>query len=177
MHLKNPSFYLWFSMTDTLLPSALISRRRLLVTGGALLLSPAILPLSDAFAEEDVAAMVNKVRRQYGAPPMMPEAKLEQAALHQAQLMAKHGKIGHSIGWGNSFGGRLKQAGIRGPAAENVASGQKDVPDALNAWLNSAGHRKNLLDPIFTRYGLAYAARADKPHYLYWAMLYGVDLP
>lgn len=160
-------------MTDRLL----ISRRRLLVAGGALALSPAFISISDALAEDDVVAMVNQVRRQYGAPPMLPEQKLEKAALYQAKLMAKHGKIGHSIGWGNTFSGRLKQAGIRGPAAENVASGQKDVRAALNAWLNSAGHRKNLLDPLFTRYGLAYAARADKPHYLYWAMLYGVDLP
>lgn len=160
-------------MTDTLL----ISRRRLLVAGGALVLSPVLIPVADAFAEDDVVEMVNKVRRQYGVPPMQPEAKLEKAAFHQAKLMANAGKIGHSIGWGNTFTGRLKQAGIRGPAAENVASGQKDVPAALNAWLNSAGHRKNLLDPIFTRYGLAYAARADKPHYLYWAMLYGIDVP
>ena len=157
-------------MTDEFL----ISRRRILIAGGALLLTPAFMPLSAAFAAEDINELVNKVRRQYGAPPMQPEEKLEKAALYQARLMAKHGKIGHSIGWGNSFGGRLKQAGIRGPAAENVASGQKDVPDALTAWLNSAGHRKNLLDPLFTRYGLAYAARAEKPHYLYWAMLYGI---
>lgn len=157
-------------MTDTLL----ISRRWILTTGGALLLSPLLIPLSSAFAEEDVAEMVNKVRRQYGAPPMQPEDRLEKAALYQARLMAQHGKIGHSIGWGNSFTGRLKQAGIRGPAAENVASGQKDVLAALNAWLNSAGHRKNLLDPLFTRYGLSYAARAEKPNYLYWAMLYGI---
>ncbi|HWD12705.1 CAP domain-containing protein [Pseudochrobactrum sp. sp1633] len=157
-------------MTDEFL----ISRRRMIITGGALLLTPAFMPLSAALAAENVNELVNKVRRQYGAPPMQPEEKLEKAALYQARLMAKHGKIGHSIGWGNSFGGRLKQAGIRGPAAENVASGQKDVPDALTAWLNSAGHRKNLLDPLFTRYGLAYAARAEKPHYLYWAMLYGI---
>lgn len=155
----------------------LISRRRLLIAGGAVLLSPALIPVSEAFAEEDVTEMVNKVRRQYGVPPMLPDDKLEQAALYQAKLMAQHGKIGHSIGWGNTFTGRLKQAGIRGPAAENVASGQKDVPAALTAWLNSTGHRKNLLDPIFTRYGLAYAARADKPQYLYWAMLYGIDIP
>ena len=157
-------------MTDEFL----ISRRRMIITGGALLLTTAFMPLSAALAAENVNELVNKVSRQYGAPPMQPEEKLEKAALYQARLMAKHGKIGHSIGWGNSFGGRLKQAGIRGPAAENVASGQKDVPDALTAWLNSAGHRKNLLDPLFTHYGLAHAARAEKPHYLYWAMLYGI---
>lgn len=156
-------------MTDKLL----LSRRMVVITGGATLLTHVAFPVSAA-STEDVTELVNRLRRQYGVPVMQPDARLEQAALYQARLMAKYGKIGHSIGWGNGFSGRLRQAGIRGPAAENVASGQKDVPAVLKAWLNSAGHRKNLLDPLFTRYGLARAARNDKPHYLYWAMLYGV---
>ncbi len=157
-----------------MLDDLLLSRRRLLVAGGAFLLSPLVLGASDAFAETDVTAQVNRLRKQYNVPPLEPDERLDSAALYQAKLMAKNGKIGHNIGWGNTFTGRLKQAGIRGPAAENVASGQKDVAAVLNAWLNSAGHRRNLLDPLFTRYGLAYASRDDKPHYLYWAMLYGV---
>lgn len=161
----------------------LISRRRILTTGlsggGALLfapvlVSPLFLMVDDAQAEENVTELVNKVRRQNGVAPMSPDDRLEKAALYQARLMAKNGKIGHSIGWGNSFTGRLKQAGIRGPAAENVASGQKDVSAALTAWLNSAGHRRNLLDPVFTHYGLSSAATAEKPNYRYWAMLYGI---
>lgn len=150
-----------------------ISRRHLMIGGAVLVLSPALLVASDGMAE-DVAGQVNAIRRGHNLPDMAPDARLEQAALYQAKLMARHGKIGHSIGWGNGFSGRLKQAGIRGPAAENVASGQKDVSAALAAWMNSSGHRRNLLDPVFTRYGLAWAAQEDKPHYLYWAMLYGV---
>lgn len=156
-----------------------ISRRHLLINamaGGASLLVAS--PIA-GFAAEDpadnAAALINQLRRQHGVPPLLPEAKLQQAAIHQAGLMAKYRKIGHSLGWGNGFGGRLRQAGIRGPAAENVASGQKDVADVLTAWLNSAGHRKNLLDPLFTRYGLAYASAPQKPAYLYWAMLYGIE--
>jgi uncharacterized protein YkwD len=159
----------------------LISRRRLLSTGGLLLISPVLLApvMGSALAAESaetITAMVNALRKQNGAPPLTADARLEKAALYQAKLMAKAGKIGHNIGWGNTFTGRLRQAGIRGPAAENVASGQPDVAAVLKAWMNSAGHRRNLLDPVFTRYGLSYAVRDEKPNYRYWAMLYGIDV-
>ncbi|WOC15571.1 CAP domain-containing protein [Pseudochrobactrum sp. MP213Fo] len=155
-----------------------LSRRRFLITGmiggGAVLLSPVLPFRAIAQTADEATALVNTIRRQYKVAEMLPDARLEEAALYQARLMAKHRKIGHSIGWGNTFTGRLKQAGIRGPAAENVASGQKDVADVLKAWLNSAGHRKNLLDPVFTRFGLSSAINAEKPNYRYWAMLYGI---
>lgn len=154
------------------------SRRRLLMTGltggGVVFLAPFLLTVSDVQAEVGPTELVNNLRRQNNVPAMFPDDRLESAALYQARLMAKHGKIGHSIGWGNTFTGRLKQAGIRGPAGENVASGQKDVADVLAAWMKSVGHRKNLLDPVFTRYGLSSAISADKPNYRYWAMLYGI---
>ncbi|WP_439273648.1 CAP domain-containing protein [Pseudochrobactrum sp. HB0163] len=157
-------------MTDRFL----LTRRYLLAGGGAFLLSPSGLGISSAFAATDVTIQINRLRKNYGVPPLQPDERLDKAALYQAKLMAEYGKIGHNIGWSNTFTARLKQAGIRGPAAENVASGQKDVASVLDAWLKSAGHRRNLLDPLFTRFGLAYAFREDKPHYLYWAMLYGV---
>lgn len=125
-------------------------------------------------AFSDPTRLFNSIRRQYGLPLMATDPKLEQAALDQAKRMASHGKIGHNIGWGNGFIVRLKRAGIRGAAAENVASGQPDTQAVFKAWMSSAGHRKNMLDPMFDRYGLAWATPENKPHYIYWAMMLGV---
>lgn len=148
------------------------SRRQFLFAAGTAIVIPlAIIPTHVQASEN--TALINKIRAANNLPLLQSEQKLQQAALSQAQLMARHSKMGHSIGWGNGFAARLKKAGIRGVAAENVAVGQKTVAAVLSAWMNSAGHRKNLLDPSFTRYGLAYASPATKPDYRYWALILG----
>lgn len=157
--------------------TGLVTRRAALqiLAGGAVILSaPDVFKIASAQAASDPTELFNAIRRQNGLSMMATDPKLEQAALYQAKRMASHGKIGHSIGWGNGFVARLKQAGIRGPAAENVASGQSDTDAVFKAWMNSAGHRKNMLDPVFDRYGLAWATPVNKPHYVYWAMMLGV---
>ncbi|MFK4824370.1 CAP domain-containing protein [Paenochrobactrum sp. BZR 588] len=157
--------------------SELVTRRnclQILAGGAGVFVWPSLLNTSLAQAASDPTELFNSIRRQNGLSQMATDPKLEQAALYQAKRMASHGKIGHSIGWGNGFVARLKQAGIRGPAAENVASGQKDTDAVFKAWMNSAGHRKNMLDPVFDRYGLAWATPENKPHYIYWAMMLGV---
>src|SRR5690606_21627539 len=108
-------------------------------------------------AAVDPTRLFNEIRKAHGRPERATATKLEAAALFQARLMASHQKISHSVGWGNSFGARIKKAGIRGPAAENLAAGQTSTKAAFDAWMKSPGHRRNMLDPIFSRYGLAWA--------------------
>lgn len=160
--------------------SRLVSRRnclQILVGGTGILILPVYLQAMPAFAASDPTELFNSIRRKNGLSQMATDPKLEQAALYQAKRMAAHGKIGHNIGWGNGFVARLKQAGIRGPAAENVASGQKNTEAVFQAWMNSPGHRKNMLDPVFNRYGLAWATPENRPNYIYWAMVLGVAQP
>lgn len=150
-----------------------LSRRSFLIlAGGALTVSA--FPIGVSFADDDdPTRLFNEIRKAHGLPGMTTDKKLEEAALFQARLMASHQKISHSVGWGNSFGARIKKAGIRGPAAENLAAGQTSTKDAFNAWMKSPGHRRNMLDPIFSCYGLAWATPENKPHYIYWAMIFG----
>lgn len=149
------------------------SRRSFLILAGGALTAfsfPAGISLA---ATEDPTRLFNEIRKAHGLPDMATDTKLEAAALFQARLMASHQKISHSVGWGNSFGARIKKAGIRGPAAENLAAGQTSTKAAFDAWMKSPGHRRNMLDPIFSRYGLAWATPENKPHYIYWAMIFG----
>lgn len=156
-----------------------LSRRQFLVLAGGTLATMA-LPLKFADAASfvqsagDPTAIFNAIRRANGLSLMATDARLEEAALYQARRMASFGKIGHSVGWGNGFVARLRKAGIRGPAAENVAAGQSDTQAVFDAWMKSPGHRKNMLDPTFSHYGLAWATPEDKPNRIYWAMMLGL---
>lgn len=153
-----------------------LSRRGFLIlAGGALAYAALPKDFAEAAAGDvDPTALFNQIRKANGLPLMATDSKLEKAALYQARRMATHGKIGHSIGWGNGFVSRLKQAGIRGPAAENVASGQPSTQAVFDAWMKSPGHRKNMLDPTFGHYGLAWATPESNPRRLYWAMMLGL---
>jgi uncharacterized protein YkwD len=151
-----------------------VNRRKFLFAMGAASVLTAAPWSSEAHAAGDPTALFNAIRKEHGLPAMATDATLEKAALYQAKRMASYDKIGHSIGWGNDFVSRLRQAGIRGPAAENVAAGQRDTEAVFAAWMKSPGHRKNMLDPEFRHYGLAWATPADKPRYIYWAMMLGL---
>jgi len=153
----------------------ILNRRGFLVlAGGALAVTAMPWKAALAAGDDDPTAIFNAIRKANGLPLMATDSKLEQAALYQAKRMASYGKIGHSVGWGNGFVARLRQAGIRGPAAENVASGQRSTQAVFDAWMKSPGHRKNMLDPTFEHYGLAWATPENKPTYIYWAMMLGL---
>lgn len=153
---------------------ALSRRGFLILAGGALAISAMRPDMAFATGTNDPTDIFNTIRKAHGLPVMATDTRLEQAALYQAKRMASHGKIGHSIGWGNGFVARLRKAGIRGPAAENVASGQRDTQAVFDAWMKSPGHRGNMLDPTFGHYGLAWATPESKPDYIYWAMMLGL---
>ncbi|MBN9044541.1 MAG: CAP domain-containing protein [Rhizobiales bacterium] len=149
------------------------SRRGFLsLAGGALIVSAA--PALAGGRDDDPTRMLNAFRKANGVPPVATDPTLEKAALYQAKRMATHGKMGHSIGWGEGFVARLRQAGIHGPAAENVAEGQPDTRSVFSAWMKSPGHRRNMLDPEFGHYGLAWARPANNPGMIYWSMVLGL---
>lgn len=112
------------------------------------------------------------IRSENGLPALSSDSTLERAALQQAGYMAQSGRMTHTTRLGRDFASRMKANQIKGAAAENVASGQKDLGDLFTAWKNSPGHRRNMLDPRFSRYGLAYTADANNGR-RYWALVLG----
>jgi len=67
--------------------------------------------------------------------------------------------------------GFMSHRGPRGARAENVAYGCKESACVIQQWVNSSGHRKNMLIPRLTRYGLASATSPSGKKY--WALLVG----
>lgn len=113
------------------------------------------------------------IRSEHGLPPLRSDPTLEKAALQQAAYMARTGRMDHTTGWGKDFATRMKANGIEGAAAENIAHGRMAPDELFTRWMNSPGHRRNMLDPRFSRFGLAYAHAAKDARRRYWALVLG----
>lgn len=125
-----------------------------------------------AGASSSGSAYLARIRSDNGLPPLAPDAALEQAAKQQAAYMAGSGKMSHDTGWGRGFASRMDKNNIEGAAAENVAHGRMEPEKLFSMWMASAGHRRNMLDPRFSRFGLASASVGDSGE-RYWALILG----
>ncbi len=122
-------------------------------------------------ASTSASAAMAGIRNAEGLPVLSPDSQLERAALQQAHYMAASRSMTHTTGFGKGFPTRVKSNGIRGAAAENIAEGRMDVARAIDMWMNSPPHRRNMLDSRFHRFGLAWASGPDRPEWRYWAMV------
>ncbi len=117
------------------------------------------------------ATSLEEIRSQAGLPPLRQDARLERAAAQQAGYMARAAEMSHRTGWRKDFATRMKENGVEGAAAENVAHGAMSTEKLFQMWMDSQGHRRNMLDPRFARYGLASAE--DGQGRKYWALVLG----
>lgn len=122
-------------------------------------------------ATTSASGSMAEIRKTQGLSMLSADRQLERAALQQAHYMAASGKMNHATGFGKGFTARVKGNGIRGAAAENIAEGRMDAARAIDMWMNSPPHRRNMLDARFNRFGLAWASRPDRPEWRYWTMI------
>ena len=113
----------------------------------------------------------NAARQSNGLPAASPDAQLNRAALEQARYMAAAGEMTHTTRRGRDFASRKKDNEIKGTAAENVAYGATDIGRVMQMWMDSPPHRRNMLDPRFSHFGVASATDAKGKRY--WAMVLG----
>lgn len=160
-------------------PMPHLTRRAVLGLGTAALLSACaatIPPLPaatdnrpESLSREQILAAINAVRKANGAPPWSYNPRLETAARAQARLMAGKDTLSHDLG--TTLRQRVTEAGYLGAVGENVAKGYKTLPDVIEGWLASQGHRNTLLSPKFVEFGLATARTGSGK--LYWALIAG----
>ena len=117
------------------------------------------------------AAHVAELRAAAGLAPLSRDGRLEKAAISQAAYMASSGKMKHTTGFGRDFATRMRKENVAAPAAENLAHGRMEPSRLFAMWMASPGHRTNMLDPRFSRYGLAYASDGNGKRY--WALVLG----
>jgi hypothetical protein len=113
------------------------------------------------------AAMISNFRAQHGEGSVSLDAKLNRVAQAQADAMAAKDVLEHDVL--GPFNSRVASAGA-GRAAENIAYGYDSFGKTLDQWINSSGHRKNLLMHGASKVGIAHA-QSPKTHRTYWAMV------
>jgi uncharacterized protein YkwD len=120
-----------------------------------------------AQARADPAALISDFRVQHQEGRVKPDATLKRIAQDQANAMASKGVMDHDVL--GSFSSRVAPANA-GRAAENIAYGYDSFPKTLDQWINSSGHRKNLLMHDAARVGVA-SAKSSADGRTYWAMV------
>lgn len=117
-------------------------------------------------------AHLGRIRSSHGLPPLAADPRLERAALEQSGFMARSGRMTHDTGFRRDFATRMKRNGIGGAAAENLAHGAFGPDRMFEMWMSSPGHRRNMLNPGFGRFGLAYTQEAGGKR-RYWTLVLG----
>ena len=120
-----------------------------------------------------VIELTNVERQKAGLAPLAPQTNLTQAAGAYAGLLAATGCFAHTCGPVPDFSQRLIQAGYSNwtGLAENIAAGQRTPEAVVEAWMNSAGHRANILNPAYTEIGVGLATGGSMG--MYWAQEFG----
>jgi hypothetical protein len=122
-------------------------------------------------ATANPAQLISDFRLKHGEKRVSLDAALTRIAHDQAQAMAAKDQLDHDVL--GRFNTRVGPAGA-GRAAENIAYGYDSFPKTLDQWINSSGHRKNLLLPGATRVGVA-SVKSAKTGRMYWAMVIAGD--
>jgi len=109
-------------------------------------------------ADPATLAAINAERAAQNRAPLVYNTKLEAAARAHAEDMVRAGFFAHAGSDGSDIGQRLDRVGYRYCfGAENIAAGQRSLPEVMASWLGSRGHRRNILHRQAEAVGLARA--------------------
>ena len=118
--------------------------------------------------EQEVIRLVNEQRVKNGLNPLTENWELSRVARYKSQDMVDNRYFSHtSPTYGSpfqmirAFGISFRQAG------ENIAYGQRTPQAVVNAWMNSSGHRANILNASYTQIGVGYVAAGN-----YWTQMF-----
>lgn len=115
--------------------------------------------LGQPVARSEIGSLLNSERSAKGLSRLSSSGRLTNAAQGHADDMAAKGYFSHQSADGRQLGDRVRALGYRYCAvAENIAQGQDDVAEVVQAWMASSGHRRNILDPELTEFGVGRAA-------------------
>jgi uncharacterized protein YkwD len=108
------------------------------------------------------------------APALVNAPLLDQAAQLQATDMATHNFFSHEGSDASRPSDRITRVGYKWRAvAENIAAGYRDIDPVIQGWIDSPGHCSNIMNPIYTQMGIAYAVNAKSEAGVYWSQTFG----
>jgi uncharacterized protein YkwD len=119
-------------------------------------------PDGNAAFEADVVALVNEERAKAGCPAVAANDLLQLAARRHSADMAARSYFSHTTPEGVQFATRITEAGyVWRSAGENIAKGYRTPEAVMTGWMNSAGHKANILNCGFRDLGVGVAAEAS----------------
>lgn len=118
--------------------------------------------------ESEVIRLVNEIRQQNGLRPLAANWELSRVARYKSQDMRDNGYFSHnSPTYGTPFQ-MLSAFGLSyRTAGENIAKGYASPQAVVNGWMNSSGHRANILKASYTQIGVGYVPGGN-----YWTQLF-----
>ncbi|HAT4772197.1 CAP domain-containing protein [Clostridioides difficile] len=121
--------------------------------------------------QKEVVDLVNIERAKAGLNPLTLDSSISNVATKKSQDMIDNNYFSHnSPTYGSPFD-MLKKFGISyKTAGENIAMGQKTPKEVVNAWMNSEGHRKNIMNPNFSKIGVGVAQKSGGS--IYWTQIF-----
>lgn len=123
---------------------------------------------SHAFIKQ-VVELVNAERAKEGLSPLTINTNVQAAAWVRAVECEQ--SFSHTRPNGSSFATALKEQNVSyRSAGENIAWGQRSPEEVMHAWMNSEGHRDNIMNPNFTTIGVGYYQNANGVNY--WCQLF-----
>ena len=138
-----------------------------LIYPGQVLTIPQLDPTVVSF-EREVIRLVNEIRVQNGLKPLTEHWELSRVARYKSQDMVDNRYFSHtSPTYGSPFQ-MIKAFGLSfRTAGENIPYGQRTPQAVVNAWMNSSGHRANILNASYTQIGVGYVAAGH-----YWTQMF-----
>jgi len=115
---------------------------------------------------DSVLLLTNAARSAAGVQSLVQDSRLTALAVAHARDMAERGYFSHTTPEGKTFSDRLREAGVSGSAGENIA-GNSSAGGAVQAWLNSSGHRANMVNSTFRRLGAGVYRTLQSPYTYY----------
>ncbi|NJD03303.1 MAG: SafA/ExsA family spore coat assembly protein [Ruminiclostridium sp.] len=127
--------------------------------------------VTTAAQEDEVIRLVNVERSRQGLQTLAKNWELCRVARYKSADMANKGYFSHtSPTYGSPFK-MMETFGIRfSSAGENIAYGQRSPQEVMNGWMNSPGHRSNILSPSYTQIGVGLARNSSGV--LYWTQMF-----
>ncbi|MDF2678672.1 MAG: hypothetical protein K0Q97_3026 [Bacillota bacterium] len=121
--------------------------------------------------EQKVVELVNIERQKNGLAALTMDSSVSNVARTKSKDMATNNYFAHQSPTYGSAGNMLTQFGVNWSAwGENIAYGQRTPEAVVTAWMNSSGHRANILNTSFTKIGVGYATKSDGTPY--WTQMF-----
>jgi uncharacterized protein YkwD len=121
-------------------------------------------PAPEPSEQNKIIFLVNAERSKKGLSSVRANAKLMEAAQKYAELMASRSQLSHTID--GDVSGRVNAVGYRWKSVgENIAWNYDDAVSVVAGWMDSTGHRRNILTPGFSEIGVGIATNSRGEHY------------